>query len=105
MIYNELEGLSDGGVIVDPLDPTKRRRLDGGETSEDLLVPVVYGREVVYEPPRLDAIRDRTRQQLTSFHAGILRQDNPHRYPVGLEKGLHELKTELVLAARGAADL
>jgi nicotinate phosphoribosyltransferase len=29
---------------------------------------------------------------------------NPHQYPVGLERGLHELKTRLVLAARGVGD-
>jgi len=28
---------------------------------------------------------------------------NPHRYPVGLERGLHDRKTALVLAARGEA--
>jgi len=26
---------------------------------------------------------------------------NPHQYPVGLELSLHDLKTELVLRARG----
>jgi nicotinate phosphoribosyltransferase len=105
MIYSELLGLADDAVIVDPLDPTRRRRMADGETPEDLLAPVVRGGEAVYELPRLEAIRDRARQQLASLHAGILRHDNPHRYPVGLEKGLHELKTELVLAARGVADL
>ncbi len=104
MIYNELQPSSGSSVIVDPLDPTKQRRLTGGETSEDLLVPLVRGGQPVYEPPGLDTIRDRAQRQLASFHTSILRHDNPHRYPVGLEKGLHELKTKLVFKARGAAD-
>jgi nicotinate phosphoribosyltransferase len=38
---------------------------------------------------------------LARFHFGIKRFINPHQYPVGLEEGLHELKTDLVLKARG----
>ncbi len=105
MVYNELQGVSDDSVIVDPLDPTKRRQMIDGETSEDLLVPVMRGGDVVHEQPPLDTIRERAQGQLASFHAGILRHDNPHRYPVGLEKGLYELKTELVLGARGTEEL
>ena len=35
-----------------------------------------------------------------SFNAGVKRLVNPHQYPVGLERKLHDLKTELVLKAR-----
>ena len=79
--------------IVDPLDPTKQRRPTGNETSEDLLVPVVRRGEVVYDQPELDAIRDRARDQLSLFHAGILRYDNPHRYPVFCFAGGPTVKT------------
>ncbi len=105
MIYSELQTLSDGEVMVDPLDPTRRRRMVDNEDSEDLLVPVVRGGDVIYEQPSLDAIRERAQKQLASFHEGVLRHDNPHQYPVGLEKQLHELKTRLVLDARGGTDL
>jgi len=105
MIFSELQDLSDGEVIVDPLDPTRRRRMASGQDSEDLLVPVVRKGNVVYQQPPLDAIRERAQEQLATFHAGVLRHDNPHQYPVGLEKQLHELKTELVLDARGDTDV
>jgi nicotinate phosphoribosyltransferase len=49
----------------------------------------------------LEAIRTYAATQLARFHAGIKRFINPHQYPVGLEEGLHELKTGLVLKARG----
>ena len=39
--------------------------------------------------------------QLAMFHAGVKRFANPHQYPVGLELGLHERKTKLILKARG----
>jgi nicotinate phosphoribosyltransferase len=35
------------------------------------------------------------------FHAGVKRLVNPHQYPVGLELGLHDVKTKLILEARG----
>ena len=55
----------------------------------------------VRPPEPLAATRERARRELAGFHAGIKRLVNPHRYPGGLERGLHERKIALVLAARG----
>ena len=55
----------------------------------------------VYEPPPLEAARARARDQVDRLHPGIKRFVNPHQYPVGLALELHELKTRLVLEARG----
>jgi len=49
----------------------------------------------------LSVARDRARDGLAGFHAGIKRLVHPHRYPVGLERGLHDRKIALVLAVRG----
>jgi nicotinate phosphoribosyltransferase len=92
-----------GAVMVDPLDPTRRRALPADAPHRDLLVPVVRGGQRVYDPPPLDAVRAEAARQLAGFHAGIKRRENPHQYPVGLELGLHELRTRLVLEARGFA--
>jgi nicotinate phosphoribosyltransferase len=56
---------------------------------------------VVYEPPPLEETRRRTQSQLGCLHPTIKRLINPHEYPVGLERSLHELKTRLILEARG----
>lgn len=103
MIYNELAGEPTDAIMVDPLDPTRRRRTDTYETHYDLLVPVIRSGDVVYPAEDLAAIRERTKSQLNIFHAGVRRHANPHQYPVGLEEGLHELKTDLILQARGVA--
>jgi len=87
--------------IVDPLDPTRRRRLPVDAPYADLLVPVLAGGRRVGAPGTLEEARARAAAELASFHAGVKRFLNPHRYPVGLERGLHERKTELVLQARG----
>jgi nicotinate phosphoribosyltransferase len=102
VIYDEPSGLPSPCVLVDPLDPTRRRELPAGTPGEDLLVPVFRRGRQVYRPPPMDAIRARTASQLASFHAGVKRFVNPHQFPVGLERGLHELRTRLVLEARGA---
>ena len=88
-------------VIVDPADATRRKRVAKGTLFEDLLVPVFRQGELVAELPDIQAARARTQAQLAQLHPGIKRLVNPHEYPAGLELGLHELKTKLILQARG----
>jgi nicotinate phosphoribosyltransferase len=103
VIYDEERGVQDPGQMIDPADLTRRKALPAGPRFEDLLVPVFRGGRRVYDSPSIHAIRDRAQAQLAGFHAGIKRFVNPHRYPVGLEGRLFDLKTELVLKARGLA--
>jgi len=103
MIYDELLGIAGTHEIVDPMDPTRRRRLHAKMASEDLLRPVVRRGEVIAGTVPIEASRARAEEQLDRLHPGVLRFLNPHAYPVGLELGLHERKTALVLAAREAS--
>jgi nicotinate phosphoribosyltransferase len=91
-------------TFVDPTDPTRRKSVAPGAEHEDLLVPVFRAGRCVYDPPPLEAVRRRAAEQLSGFHAGVKRFMNPHQYPVGLEQRLSDLKTRLVLRARGAGD-
>jgi nicotinate phosphoribosyltransferase len=100
-IYDEIIGLKDGRTIVDPADLTRRKHVPADTPHEDLLVPVFRSGKLVYSPPALDEIHSRTQQQLGMLHPTIKRFVNPHGYPVGLEKGLFDLRTELILRARG----
>ncbi len=101
-IWEEGLGIPSPCIMVDPADPTRRREIPAEATSEDLLVPVFRRGRRVYDPPPLAKARARTKDQLARFHAGVKRFLNPHRFPVGLEKRLHELRTRLVLEARRA---
>jgi nicotinate phosphoribosyltransferase len=101
-IFDEGLGLPEPCLIVDPADPTRRREVAAGTPGEDLLVPIFRRGRRVWEPPPLAAVRERTRDQLSRFHAGVKRFLNPHRFPVGLERRLHDLRTRLVLEARHA---
>ena len=100
-IYDLSRPLPASFTIVDPLDLTRRKQISTDTPSEDLLVAVLRGGRAVYRAPSLEQTRARVRQQLEMLHQGIKRFANPHEYPAGLELGLHDLKTRLVLAARG----
>lgn len=100
-IYNTDRPATDEFTIVDPLDATRRKHIPADATFEDLLTPVFRKGQLVGPQPTLHQIRDRVHEQLALFHSGVKRLLNPHSYPVGLEKCLHDLKTKLVLEARG----
>ena len=99
MIFDELTP-EPTHTIVDPLDLTRRRTIAAAAPFEDLLVPVFRGGRCVYALPTIEEIRARRAAQLGRFHAGVKRFVNPHRYPVGLEAQLFDLKTRLILETR-----
>jgi len=103
VIYDAEKGLPRSPEMVDPLDLTRRRVLPADAPADDLLVPVLRRGEPVWQSPPLAEIRARTAQQLTKLHGGVKRLVHPHQYPVGLERSLSELRTRLILEARGVA--
>lgn len=88
-------------ILVDPLDFTRRRKFGPDQPYDDLLVPVFRAGQLVYQTPALTALKVRVHTQLASLHPGVKRFANPHSYPVGLERGLYDLKTALILKLRG----
>ncbi len=101
MIYNEGEAMKEERVIIDPNNGTRSKKVPAEAVTEDLLVPIFRQGELVYDLPEIGEIRTKAKEQLSRFHVGVKRFLNPHEYPVGLETGLHELKNQLILKARG----
>jgi nicotinate phosphoribosyltransferase len=100
MIYN-LDGPAENSrVIVDPLDPTRRKRVPDDAETDDLLVPIFRHGELAYQPPGITESRERTFAQLGGLHEAHKRFLNPHEYPVGLSPSLHDLRSRLILEAR-----
>jgi len=99
-IFDELGTAPNPFSIIDPLDANRRKSFPDDAKWEDLLTPVLRHGQPVREQPSLESIRGRVQRQLAMLHPGIKRFDNPHQYPAGLESGLHELKTRLILAAK-----
>ena len=103
VIYDREHATEGECVMVDPADGSARHKSFPADAPwEDLLVPVFRGRRRVYEVPPLDESRRRTGEQLALFDAGVKRLNDPDRYPVGLELGLHQRKTDMIRNQRGA---
>ncbi len=101
MILNDAAPPEGSLTIVDDTDPTARKTFEPGLACEDLLVPVVRGGAVTYDPPPLAEVRARSLAQVALFGGSVTRFLNPAKYPVGLERGLYDMRTRLILAARG----
>jgi nicotinate phosphoribosyltransferase len=102
VIYDESFPLAGPVTAVDPVDPTRHKTFAADAELEDLLVPVLRQGRVVGAPPALPEIRERAQRQVAALHAGVRRLDNPHAYPAGLERSLHERKLAMIEAARNA---
>ncbi|SDE99170.1 nicotinate phosphoribosyltransferase [Dyadobacter soli] len=100
MIFNTETPLIGKATMVDPYDFTKNRSFDESVHYEDLLVPVFAKGQLIYKLPSVHDTRARLQQQLAHFYKGIKRFVNPHTYPVGLEKELFDLKTNLIFKLR-----
>ena len=101
MIYDEdLTPPHTGDVIVDPADVLHMRAIEPDWKPEELVLPVMRNGARVGESPTLDEVRARAREQIGSLHPAIRRLLNPHIYPVGLERRLHERRTEQVMQRR-----
>ncbi|MCB0182076.1 MAG: nicotinate phosphoribosyltransferase, partial [Anaerolineae bacterium] len=84
--------------IFHPADHTKCRQLTQADISkiEPLLVTVLDEGRPVYDPPSIEAMRDRRRRDLARLDPGVRRIINPHRYHVSLTQQLWDLKQDLI---------
>lgn len=102
-IYSSTLPMNGDCTIVDPLDPTRQKILKKGVAFRDLLEPIFRGGKLIYTSPALPDIRAKTVRELAHFQSGIKRFLNPHQYIVGMEKGLYDLKVELIKNIRSRA--
>lgn len=100
-IYDELLGISEECVIVDPMDILHQRKVTAGTAFHELLQPIFRAGKLVYQVPPIHTSQAKVKTELAKFHHSILRFLNPHTYPVGLEKNLYQLKANLILKAKG----
>lgn len=103
MVYDVHQPPSGQPTMVDPTDSTRRKTFSDDQTHEDLLVPVYRAGRLVYDAPSLEESRAAALRGVDELDPTVRRFLNPHGYPVGLERGLHDLRRALVLKARGIA--
>ncbi|HPP52312.1 MAG TPA: nicotinate phosphoribosyltransferase [Thermoguttaceae bacterium] len=100
VIYDLRTGLPSPCTMIDPIDITQRRTIPPDVAGEDLLVPVFRRGRRVLESLGLESARRRCQEQLALLPATVRRFVNPQTYFVGLEEGLFDRKTRLLLKAR-----
>lgn len=91
VIYDELLGPPGGNPRCIALHGEREWTIPRGSEGEDLLVPVLRGGGQVYDPPALEAVRERGLREVAAFGEATL-----ENYPVGLEPSLHRRREELI---------
>lgn len=102
MVFDVNESVNDEGVIVDPADILRQKRL-GGLSFWTLLKPLARAGESVLDADARSAkaARERTREELGRLDESQKRLLNPHSYPVGLEEGLWHRRARMASDLRG----
>ncbi|NCB38250.1 MAG: nicotinate phosphoribosyltransferase [Erysipelotrichia bacterium] len=100
MIFDQLLGKPDSHLIIDPLDSTRRKHMPEDAEVFELLRPVVKKGKIIATPESIHNLRNRAQKSLSTFHEGIKRFVNPHRYPVGLEEKIHTLRADMIIKNR-----
>lgn len=103
MIYDVNSPPTNQPTMVDPSDSTRRKKFEAGHECSELLVPVLERGKRVWSAPSIVESRELALRSVAELDPSITRFLNPHVYPVGVERGLNDLKTALVLKARGIA--
>ena len=96
MLYDIELGHSEKLELIDPIDPTIRRKIETPDRYEDLLVPIFKRGKKVYQSPKLIDIRKNTETELQKLPEPIRRFLYPQPYFVGLERGLYDMKMGLI---------
>lgn len=101
VIHDRRDAIRGDCRMIDQADPTKQTVFPEGTDSTDLLTPVFRNGKLALELPSIEQSRARTASQLAEFDEEVKRPVDPKRYPVGLEMGLQQRKSELLLKQRG----
>jgi len=65
-------------------------------TAEELMVPIFLEGRQVYDPPSLEAVKQRAARQVEFLEPEYKRLPNPHLYKVSLSEKLHKIKKDLL---------
>ena len=102
MVFDVNSQVNESEVIVDPYDSLRRKKLLG-KRFETLLKPLAREGKCVLLPEQRSAMeaQARTKASLETLDETQKRLLNPHTYPVGLERGLYNRRSELVAKMKG----
>lgn len=90
-----------GGQVFDPANPSRFTTIPPSAQSYDLRRVVMEHGRRNFTPEHLDAMADRSAEELGKLPEGCLRFVNPHRYKVSISRGLNDLRGILMAEASG----
>jgi len=94
---DEIFDSSSNMTLVDPLEPWKKTRLEGGTyTMRELLVPIFLNGVCVYESPSVMEIQSYCRKEKDTLWNEVRRLVNPQKVYVDLSQRLLETKTRIL---------
>ena len=97
MILDDAYDTGDHSLSVDILDPVTTYDMSGLEAHELLECVVVDGARAK-EPDSIEVAKERCRESLMRLDPSYKRFLNPQAYPVGMERGLADLRQRLARA-------
>ena len=95
MMYDMELGAEKTGVLTDPFDIARKRKIDNFQYT-DLLVPIFERGKKVYSSPSLMDIQKKGKEDLEKLHSTVKRFLNPEPYFVGLDSKIYDLKMKLI---------
>ena len=100
MIY-DINYKANSRIMIDPNDSTKSKKfLNSNIKHEDLLKSIFKKGKLVYKSDSIHKIRGKLIKDLDYLDNTHKRLENPHNYPVGLDKSLYEEKNKMILELR-----
>jgi nicotinate phosphoribosyltransferase len=100
MIVDDATDSGNRTSMIDVIDPMTTHRLEGCEPRELMVQVVSEGRRAA-EPEALVVAKARCKDALMHLDPATKRFLNPQTYPVGLERGLSDLRQRLAVEELG----
>lgn len=103
LILDVNDDVPDVAVAVDPLNATRRKKLEG--PFETLLKPLVVNGRARRDAVNVHDARKRCSEQLSRIDDTMKRFMNPHEYPCGIERSLFKRRDDIVIETCGTGSL
>ncbi|MDD4239461.1 MAG: nicotinate phosphoribosyltransferase [Desulfotomaculaceae bacterium] len=95
MVDEDVRGLNRIKMF-DPVHTWRYKYVNGFEAVE-LLEPIFFNGEMVFDPPSLEKIKSHHKNQLSLFWPEYLRKLNPEVYPVDLSESVWNTRMKLII--------
>jgi nicotinate phosphoribosyltransferase len=100
MIYDERRPLSNAPTLRPFSKETSQRVFNEGFVYEDLLKPILKSGRLIWSPPSIHQIRQRTKDQLKFLSKRYQQLEVNEQYCVGLEESVYSQKMKLISERR-----